>query len=43
VLIIDITDEILRTQVAKAIDIPYLKGAMREEVETKVDVGHGPL
>ena len=43
VILTDITDEILRTQIAEVVGIHYLKEAAREEAEMKVDIGHGPL
>jgi hypothetical protein len=43
VLITDVTDEILRTEIAKLVGIPYLERATQEEANKKRDVHHGFL
>lgn len=39
----DVTDEILRTEIAELVGIPYLSRATQDESNKKVDIGSGFL
>jgi hypothetical protein len=41
VLITDVNDNKLRTEVSELVGIPYLKEAIKDEANDKVKIGHG--